>query len=87
MKTIFLNKVLPVMIFLLAIASALGTTSIEKAPDNVVNGWVHDNNGKPCNRMVTCSDVPNEFCKVSYPSGQVAELKIGTVCVGPLYRP
>lgn len=86
MKTQFLNKLMPVMIFLLGIAGAFGTVSMQKATENIVTGWVH-NNDEPCMKSVTCSDVPNEFCRVSYPSGQVAELKIGTVCVGPLYRP
>lgn len=86
MKTIFLNKLLPVMIFLLAVASAFATLSLQTAPETIVTGWVHRGD-EPCMRSVTCSDIPNEFCRVSYPSGQIAELKIGTVCVGPLYRP
>lgn len=89
MKTQFLNKLMPVMIFLLGIAGAFGTMSMQKVTEDVapITGWVHDVMGNPCAQPVGCSNEGLEFCRVSYPSGQIAELKVGTVCVSPLRRP
>ncbi|HLV24411.1 MAG TPA: DUF6520 family protein [Moheibacter sp.] len=89
MKTQFLNKLMPVMIFLLGIAGAFGTMSMQKATENAapITGWVHDVMGNPCAQPVACSDSDGPVCRVNYPSGQIAELKVGTVCVQPLFRP
>jgi len=95
MKTTLLKKITPVMIFLLGIFGAFGTMSMQKNNKEKppILGWVHDNMGKPCNQSVSCTDTPtSEFCRVSYEDedgqdGEIARLKVETVCLTSLYRP
>lgn len=80
------------MIFLLGIAGAFGMMSMQEASEDAapITGWVHDVLGNPCNQMVACSDTPSsEFCRVNYndTDSEIAQLKVGTVCVSPLFRP
>lgn len=89
MKTNVFKKLTPVMVFLLGIFGAFGTMSMqkntnEKAP---ATGWVHDTMGNPCNRTVSCADEGTALCRITYPLGEIAEQKVGSSCVQPLFRP
>jgi len=89
MKTTLLKKITPVMIFLLGIFGAFGTMSMQKNTneETPISGWVHDNMGKPCNKKVSCDTEGSVICRVTYPLGEIAELKVGSSCVQPLFRP
>lgn len=88
MKTI-LKKMMPLSVFVLGVAGAFGTMSMQKAGDDLAPkiGWVTNAQGEPCSLQVQCSDSGGPLCRVSYPSGNIAQDKPGTTCLQPLFRP
>jgi hypothetical protein len=88
MKTI-LKKMMPLSVFVLGVAGAFGTMSMQKASDDLAPkiGWATNAQGQPCSVQVQCDDSGNQLCRVSYPSGNIASDKPGTTCLQPLFRP
>lgn len=88
MKTLFFKRMMPFAVFALGIFGALTTMSMQDAKADLApkTGWYADATGRPCQLELTCSDIPGQFCRVSYPSGLIAFDK-PTGCVTPVYRP
>lgn len=88
MKTLIVKKGIPVLVFLLGILGAFGSMSMTEAPEALMSGWAHDGINN-CQIEVSCSEtLTGEFCRVTYPNGQIARGKTGpTSCPVPLYRP
>jgi hypothetical protein len=88
MKTI-LKKMMPLSVFVLGVAGAFGTMSMQKTADDLVPqiGWATNAQGEPCSLQVQCADIGNQLCRVSYPSGNIASNKPSTTCLQPLFRP
>lgn len=89
MKTLILKKMMPMSVFVLGIAGAFGTMSMQKTADALAPkiGWATNAQGEPCSLQVQCSDTGSQFCRVNYPSGNIASDKPGTTCLQPLFRP
>jgi len=88
MKNLFLKKMLPVAVFLLGILGAFTTMSMQDA-DVVAapkTGWHANAAGQPCMVELTCSDIPGQVCRASYPNGLIAYDK-PTGCVTAVFRP
>lgn len=87
MKTLLIKKMMPLAVFVLGIAGAFTTMSMQKT--SVVSptfGWA-DAVNEECSVRVSCETIGTVACQVSYPSGNIAYTKPGTVCLSQLYRP
>jgi hypothetical protein len=89
MKTLILKKMMPLSVFVLGVAGAFGTMSMQKGADDLVPqiGWATNAQGEPCSVKVQCASSGGPLCRVSYPSGNIASDKPGTTCLQPLFRP
>ncbi len=90
MKNLFFKKMMPLVVFVLGIAGAFGTMSMQHADVAVgtVSGW-HINAGVPCSLEKQCSDIPSaQFCRINYsvPNSPMAFDKSSSGCATPYYR-
>jgi len=87
MKSQIIKSIIPVLIFVLGIAGAFGTMSMQKVTEEAtVTGWVHDVMGNPCSLAIECTDTGTQFCEYGV-EGEIAKLKSGTLCLTQLRRP
>ena len=92
MKNSFLKKMMPLAVFVLGIAGAFGTMSMQHAEAVVapVTGWhINTSTGIPCSLQKTCSNVVStEFCRISYdiPNSPMVYNKPASACGTALYR-
>lgn len=90
MKTIFFKKMMPfTFVLFIGTAGAFLTTSMQKSSNAAPkDGYITDQNNKPCNQRVSCStNFNSQLCRISYPSGEQAKGKVNNNCDETLYRP
>lgn len=88
MRKLSFKKMVPALALTIGMAGAFATMSMKEAPNSVAStiGFAKNIQGQPCQLQVNCSSVFGTMCRVSYPSGEIAYDKPGTVCLQPLYR-
>lgn len=82
-----LRRLIPVVVFATAIAGAFSTQAMNRSGQKVATfqGYVKANPlGTMCNTSISCSDIPNELCKVG--NTQVYGKDASGKCVVELYR-
>lgn len=88
MKKVILKKAGPLMVFALGVVGAFGTMSMQSDKELAAEtGWAKNALGQVCSLEVSCSDINGDMCRVSYPSGEIAYHKSGSVCTTALFRP
>lgn len=87
MKTVFLKKMMPLFVFVLGIAGAFATMSMDVTTGTeLVDGWAKDEFNTPCQIQVHCQADGGTMCRVD-DEGEIAYLKTGpTTCPVALFK-
>jgi hypothetical protein len=87
MKAIFLKKMMPMFVFLLGIAGAFATMSMNAVEDPILRtGWAEDEDSVPCQISVQCQNEGGVMCRHN-DTGPLAYEKTGpTSCPVQLFK-